>query len=327
MRDPLRRLITLASMVAALGACGDSSPTSPPPRATYVAGQSYFGRNNYIEYIVGNAPVILTAPHGGTLTPSSIPDRTAAACGGSATTVTDANVDALVRAMQQRYLARFGKYPHVIIANLSRRKLDANRLLPEAACGNADAAVAFGEWHGFIDDAKRAVLEASGKGWYMDMHGHGHAGQRLELGYLLTAGELNLTDAALDATIGYENTSSVRTLSLQSPYSFAAVLRGPVSLGTLYANNGVPAVPGGADPRPEGDAYFTGGDNTRRHSCGEAASSLGGTASGNICGVQIEAHFIGVRDNAANRDRFGDVTAFVLEEFLRTHWGLRLGLP
>jgi hypothetical protein len=41
--------------------------------------------------------------------------------------------------------------------------------------------------------------------------------------------------------------------------------------------------------------------------------------------VQIEANYTGVRDNASNRDRFGDATAVVLEQYLATHWGLNLG--
>jgi hypothetical protein len=51
---------------------------------------------------------------------------------------------------------------------------------------------------------------------------------------------------------------------------------------------------------------------------------FGGVTDGNICGVQIESNFVGVRDNAANRDRFGDVTAVVLEQYLFAHWGLKL---
>ncbi|MEO7360817.1 MAG: hypothetical protein ABI120_10830, partial [Gemmatimonadaceae bacterium] len=165
----------------------DARPSSLVPRLAipagpYIAGQSYFGRNGYVEYIAGNAPVIYTAPHGGSLTPAEIPDRTATACGGSATTTTDTNTDELVRAMQQRHFARFGNYPHIVIVHLSRKKLDANRTIDEAACGDAEAITAFNEWHEFIDAAKNAVLASSGKGWNMDMHGHGHTIQRLELG-------------------------------------------------------------------------------------------------------------------------------------------------
>ncbi len=332
-------LLPILVLFAACSAGTAGTPTTPPPTppvvpppvvpppVSYTAGQTYFGRNSYIEYVAGNAPVILTAPHGGALTPASIPDRTAPACGGSATTVTDANTADLVRVMQQRFFAKFGTYPHIVISNLSRRKLDPNRLPTEAACGNAEAASALVEWHEFIEIAKRAVLEAGGKGWYMDIHGHGHTLQRLELGYLLTASEIDRNDAALDAATAFENTSSVRTLSQFAPLGFAALLRGPASLGTLYANNGFPSVPSTSDPRINGTDYFNGGDNTRRHSCGADATALGGTTNGNICGVQIEANFTGVRDNAANRARFADITAVVLDEYLRTHWNLRLAPP
>ena len=316
-----------ATILASVGVVRGSATISVTAPPVYVAGQAYFGRSNYIEYIAGNAPVILTAPHGGALTPASIPDRTAVACGGAATTVTDGNTAELVRAMQQRFFAKFGTYPHIVISNLSRRKLDPNRVQPEAACGNAEAAAALEDWHGFIDAAKAAVLKASGKGWYMDMHGHGHTVQRLELGYLLTDAQVNLTDAALDLVPTYESASGIYTLSQVSPLSFSALLRGPTSLGTLYATNGFPAIPSTSDPRPSGADYFDGGDNTRRHTCGTNATPFGGVTNGNICGVQIESYFTGVRDNAANRDRFGDVTAIVLEQYLRVHWGLRLSVP
>lgn len=325
-----RSLSVVALIALSVPGCAAPTTSGAPgsgttaPTATYTPGVSYFGTNNYIEYAAGNAPVILTAPHGGALLPSSIPDRTPAACGGSATTVTDVNTIDLARAMQQSYFARFGKYPHVIVNNLSRRKLDPNRRAEEAACANAAALAALWEWHSFIDIAKKAALAASGKAWYMDMHGHGHANQRLELGYLLTSAQLNLPDAVLDATVALEDTSSIRTVSQASPLSFSQLLRGSASLGTLYAANGFPAVPTSTDPGPGAEAYFSGGDNTRRHTCGAEATSFGGTTGGQVCGVQIEANFTGVRDNAANRTRFGDVTARVLQLFLATHWGLQL---
>jgi hypothetical protein len=233
----------------------------------------------------------------------------------------------LVLAMQQRHLARFGTYPHIVINHLARRKLDANRTEVEAACGDAAAEVALTEWHAFIDVAKAAVLQAGGRGWYMDMHGHGHAKQRLELGYLLTSAQLGLSDAALDANRVYQDTASMRTTSEVAPISFSALLRGPASLGTLYATSGFPAVPSASDPSPGVDDYFSGGDNTRRHGCGAEATPLGGETNGSICGVQIEANMTGVRDTPANRDRFGDVTAAVLSQYLSTHWGLTLTAP
>lgn len=280
-----------------------------------------------MEYVAGNAPIILTAPHGGSLTPSTIPDRVAGQCGGAATTVTDANTADLVRQMQQRVYARYGVYPHIIISLLSRRKLDPNRVGIEAACGNAEAAAALAEWHAFIDEAKAMVVHTSGRGWYMDVHGHAHAVPRLELGYLLTGSNLNASDSVLNASVTLPTVSSIHSIVQQSAFAFSDVVRGPRSLGALFASRGYRAIPSDADPRPDDADYFNGGDNTRRHGCGRDAVALGGRADGLICGVQLEANFAGVRDNAANRGRFADTTAVVLELFLREQWGLRLSVP
>jgi len=107
--------------------------------------------------------------------------------------------------------------------------------------------------------------------------------------------------------------------------TFSALLRGPASLGALYAGNGFPAVPSPAEPGPGSDDYFSGGDDTRRHACGAEAAALGGATAGSMCGVQIEANFTGVRDTQANRERFADVTAIVVQQYLTTHWGLSVG--
>ena len=312
-------------------ACSSSPTTSTEtpgartiPSGPYVPGQSYFGRNNYIEYIAGNTPVVLSAPHGGALNPTDIPDRTTTACGGAATTVTDLNTVELARAMQQRYFARFGKYPHVILTHLSRKKIDTDRSVVEAACGNADAKIAFVEWHDFIDVATTSALQTFGKAWYMDMHGHGHNIQRLEIGYLLSATALNLTDASLNANTAFRDSASIRTIAEGSPLTFSQMLRGSTSLGGLYASVGFNAVPSSVDPRPSTDPYFTGGYNTRRHTCGAEATLYAGVTGGKVCGVQVETNFIGLRDNAVNRDHFGDATAYALQAFLLAHWGLQI---
>jgi hypothetical protein len=316
--------VVLLAACSRAGSVGPRSTSETGPAVAYVPGRSYFGAHDYVEYIAGNAPVIFTAPHGGALLPASIPDRTAERCGGSATTTTDLNTIALVRAMQARYFARFGQYPHVIIAHIARRKLDANRTAPEATCNNAEAEAALREWHAFIDVAKRSVLQSYGKGWYMDIHGHGHPIQRLELGYLIAASDLQLTDRELNADPRITDAASIATVVKGSSLPLSAMLRGPTSLGTLYANNGFPSLPSAQDPRPNGAPYFSSGDNTRRNGCGAEATSYGGLTGGRICGLQIEANYTGVRDNAANRNRFGDVTAVVLELFLSTQWDLRL---
>lgn len=322
----------LLSALLIAGACSPSGTTITPPPVepieepdtAYLPGESYYGANDYIEYIAGDLPIILSAPHGGDLEPMSVPDRSADRCGGAATTVQDRNTRQLVLAMREALLERFGGHAHVVINHLHRRKLDANRALPEAACGDEDAERAWHEFQAYLDRARSAVRQRHGRGWHMDMHGHGHEIQRLELGYLLERSDLALDDETLSATDAYLEESSIQTLAAASDLPFAALLRGETSIGALYEARGIPAVPSPAAPSPGDDPYFTGGYNTVRHTCGEAATSAGGQAGGDICGVQIEANFTGVRDTETNRARFAEVTAEVLDAFLTAHWDLEL---
>jgi hypothetical protein len=298
-------------LVAACGG-GGSDPGSAGD-AGYTPGVSYFGRSQYIEYVAGNLPLIFAAPHGGHLTPGEIPDRTPALCGGTATTGNDTNTQELTRAIQAAFGP--GKYPHVVFNRLHRLKLDANRDLTEGACGDAEAEFAWHEFHDFIALAKTRVLSDSGKGWFTDVHGHSHAVARLELGFLLASSDLLLPDATLDASSAYEDKSSIRTFSAQSPLSFAALLRGATGLGTLLGNAGYPGTPSQQDPAPAaGEEYFNGGYNTVEHGC---------RAGGNICGVQIEHHFAGVRDSETNRNKYAVALAGVYTTFLSQNFGIQ----
>ncbi len=306
------------------GANARQAEPQPIESATYRVGKTYFGANRYVQYIPGNSPVILTAPHGGALRPDSIPDRSKASCGGEAVLVTDTNTAELVLAMREAHFRRFGTYPHVIINRLARRKFDANRPLDEAACGNAEAARAFAEWHAFIDVAKAEVVKTSGRGWFMDIHGHGHEIQRLELGYLLRSADLNASDTELDGKDSLRERVSIRALLQQQGVTLSQMLRSSSSLGALYARAGFPAIPGDKDLRPGSARYFAGGYNTSRHTCGAEAEALGGKSGDRICGLQIEANFKGVRDTPESWKRFGEATAEVLEEYLLANMGLRL---
>lgn len=268
---------------------------------------SYFGRNQYIEYIAGELPVILSAPHGGSLRPEEIPDRT------YGTTVTDLNTNELARAVDSALVRLTGKHAHVVIVRLHRVKLDANRDITEGTQGDAEAEQAWQEFQRFIAGAKTVVDQRYTGGLYIDLHGHGHAIQRLELGYLLTAHDLARPDDSLDDQPAYEVLSSIRTLSVRSPLSFSELLRGPSSLGALLEAEGYPAVPSNATADPGDDEYFAGGFNTAMHGC---------RAGGVICGVQIEANRIGVRDTEENRARFAAALARVIEQYLAVHYGV-----
>lgn len=275
----------------------------------YEAGQTYFGTQSFTEYLAGDLPIIIVAPHGGLLSPAQIPDRNCSGC----VYVNDANTQDLARRLAEAVFVQTGCRPHLIINHLHRRKLDANRDLEEAADGNVLAGQAWEDFHRFITAAKASVTSDYGKGLLIDLHGHGHAIQRLEWGYLLYEDELLLPDPVLNSEeyLGY---SSIRQLALAnlSGSLHAALLRGPLSLGQMAANRGYPGVPSATQPAPApGDPYFSGGYNTNRH-----GSRFGGV----IDAVQLECNMEGVRDTPDNRQAFADIMANALTEFLQLHY-------
>jgi hypothetical protein len=303
-RETRARVVALCVAVTAACASPSAGDNGQHETPHYTPGTSYFGRANYIEYVAGELPIIITAPHGGSLRPDEIPDRT------FGTTVTDLNTVELARAIDSAFVRHTGKHVHVVMVHLARVKLDANRDIAEGAQGDAEATIAWQDFQGFVRDAKSAVNAASESGFYIDLHGHGHDIQRLELGYLLDADQLALPDATLDGEPAHETESSIRTLSVRSPLSFATLLRGPNSLGALFEREGFPAVPSDSTPDPGTDPYFSGGYNSSLHGC-----RTGGT----ICGVQIEANRIGVRDTPENRRRFAEALVKVLDAYVLAH--------
>lgn len=276
-----------------------------PVVTDYKPGISYFGRRQYVEYVPGELPLVISVPHGGALKPIEIPDRTMGVL------VTDALTVETAHAMRDALVQRTGKAPHLIISHLKRIKLEPNREIAFGAEDNPYAENAWNEFQGYIESAEDRVVHDFGSGLYLDLHAHAHEVARLELGYLLNASALNLSDAELNAG-GYADLSSIRALAATSTLSFSHVLRGDQSFGALLGAQGIPSVPSPTDPRPGTDKYFSGGYNTNRH-----GSRHGGTVSG----IQIELHYRGIRDTDENRRAFGTGLAAAVEGYMVSHWG------
>ena len=195
--------VVLASGTSAIGAAEEYQP-----------GKVYFGRNRYIEYLAGDLPFILSAPHGGRERPAELPDRE------RGTFAFDTNTQELARAVADELHTRTGHWPHVIICRVHRRKLDCNREIGEGAAGNPFAEEAWREFQGFIDSAHAGVVRQQGRGLYIDLHGHGHAEQRLELGYLHSADQLGLSDAELNKP-PYPADSSLQAIAARNVVPYA----------------------------------------------------------------------------------------------------------
>lgn len=269
-------------------------------------GQSYLGHRSFVEYIPGTLPFVITAPHGGTMTPDDLPDRS------WGTTVRDAETDVLAYALAEELETMTGARPHLVILHLRRTKLDANRALAEAAQGDEQAERAWHEFHHWTRVALGSVKASYGQGFYMDLHGHGKHDD-FELGYLLTRQDLDRSDAALDGDWAIRK-SSLRTLAEGNDSPFSQLVRGEGSLGALFEAEGYTSIPSPRETAP-GGPFFSGGYNTQTHACRE-----GGT----ICGYQLELNRVGVRDTEENRRDFARAHARVMEEFFRLHYGIDL---
>ena len=300
------------------------NPPVPGPGVPVFYQQFAGDTREYIEYIPGNLPIIISAPHGGVKqsgstiggtnypdNDSTLPDRS---CG---TNERDDNTDILIREIQEEIFNLTGCYAHIIINNLHRSKLDPNRAQSEATCGDADAIDHWNAWHSFIDQASTAVNNNWGKGLYIDLHGQSHTIPRIEIGYNITAGELNgstinTTTIINKSTIKNLVSNNINNLGIED------LVRGNNSLGelfqtapgTFYNNNvnpgcgvtsGYRAVPSNSDygntscddTQPHSNAYFDGNFyNNRRHGSGSGSGTNAGAedGGGTIDGIMTEVN-------------------------------------
>ena len=279
---------------------------------TYTPGEVYRGLNNYTEYIAGNLPLIITAPHGGTDSASALPNRT------YGTTSTDSNTAELSRAIRTACFNRYGRWPHVIICRVPRTKIDCNREIVEGAQGVAATEAVWNEYHNLIRLAKDAVTSSHGRGLLIDVHGHGHTLQRIELGYNLTTSTLNQSSF----TTADKNSSCIRELANRTRVTFQELLRGSLSLGTFLTTRGYPSIPSLTDPNPgktngTDNDYFSGGYTVEIH----------GTMSpntGTINAIQMECNFTGIRDSSESRAAFAAELVSALDEYFPLHVGMKL---
>lgn len=272
-------------------------------------GASLFGQYQFIEYIPGDLPLVIAAPHGGRIRPSEIPTRT------DGVMDIDANTQELARTIAAVIHAETGRHIHLVICHLHRSKLDANRDLFEASQGSDIAAHSWEEHHAYIDQACAAAVKQFGVAFLIDLHGHGHSDARVELGYLHNSINLADCDEALNEST-YVNTSSLRWIADRSQYSFTDLLRGPQSFGALLEHEGFPATPSPRMPVPT-EPFFRGGYTIQRHCNAERS----------ITGLQIEANRPRLRDTAENRLKFSRALVKVLHTYFSLHLGLKLDEP
>ena len=279
----------------------------------YLYGETYQGRKGYTTYYPGNIPVILSIPHGGDISPSEISNRT------YGVTVTDSNTIELGIAIRNYFYSNYNIRPYVIINNLKRTKLDANRDKAEAAQNNIYAERAFDEFHFYIAKAREDIISKFNTGILFDIHGHGinpdgFNDLRTWIGYLLTADELNNSNDYIDQNISI-NDVSIYSLLNSSGQTLSQLLSGPNSLGALFENNNYTALPSPESRSPEGMRYFSGGYNTFRY---------GTNREFNFSSIQLEFPFQGLRDTPQSRTQFSSIFVDLVQEYFLIHLNIDL---
>ena len=312
----LRTKIILLFLFLFIG-CGESGRATqsvlPTPEVTYTPGDIITDSQGYISYRVGNMPIIITVPHDGTLTPSTFPNRTGSSARAENT-----------RKVAEQFAYFFnansnGLYPHIIYNNISRSKLDPDLNQMDGAQGNSYANLSYGTYHSFLQTAIDSVEAYFDTGILLNLVEHNHSNQKVELGYLLSASDLDLTNLQLNS---YSAQSSVSQIADISTSSFAEVIRGYNSLGTLivgrsYTSNDVAysfeAVPTLDNPTIGSTDYSSGGYTIAQY---------GSSNGGKINGIDVATPFAGFRDNA-NAYR---ALAVILEESVKIFYQENLGV-
>ncbi len=272
--------------------------------AQYVSGNSYYGANNYIEYIAGDMPIIFVAPHAGELEPANLPDINTRGPDNGTMELAFFMVDSL-------HFKTGGCRPHMIINHLKACKL--NPVFSEsdsiiAAGTHPEALQALNEFHNFIQIAYDQVTANWGKGHYFELHGNATTEEWNMIGLGLSKTYLNMPDSNIMTRV---NHSTIKNLCTVGGADFLEVLKGPTSLGGMLDSLGWKSCTSPAYPSPpDSVTFFYAGQNTWRY---------GSRSSGTIDATHLESYwkFMVI---PANRSKYSNDLADVIIDFMNIYY-------
>lgn len=261
--------------------------------------------SNDITYYEGNAPIILSAPHGGEENPNNIKSRI------TGVNERDDNTLELTQLILEEFYTQTSLTPHAIIASISREKVDLNREEKEAF-EDLEAKIIYDTFHSNIENSISKVDKEFKKGLFIDIHGQSHSHGCIEFGYILDNNILKLPDVELEK---YKDKSSIRKLCKESPSSFIELLKGSNSLGSLMNKEKFNSIPSNDFPYAKDDDYFEGAYNTIKYNSYQDS---------NISSIQVEFPYIHSRDTKDNIQKTAKAFTSSLVQFLNIHMGFKL---
>lgn len=133
---------------------------------------------------VGELPILISAPHGGTLKIVGVEPRTGQgmATGPSGFFVgRDGGTEELAQALVQAIEQRFGRKPYAVVSATHRRYLDPNRPA-HIAFEDVDALPVYERYHDSCRQFCREILETYQGGLLLDIHGQGTSAETVYRG-------------------------------------------------------------------------------------------------------------------------------------------------
>jgi N-formylglutamate amidohydrolase len=128
-----------------------------------------------VEVRRGELPIILSAPHGGTLQIQGVPPRQGKGMkeGPSGFFIgRDGGTTELASELADAIEQRMGKRPYMVLSKVHRKYLDPNRP-PEIAYEDPDATPVYQRYHGSLGTFSREILQKYRSGLLLDIHGQG----------------------------------------------------------------------------------------------------------------------------------------------------------
>ncbi|CAF0852651.1 unnamed protein product [Adineta steineri] len=216
-------------------------------------------------YCKGNVNIILSAPHGGSLIPNDVPDRTGGICIRrsdendtlldkqfyNTKLVKDIHTDEFTENVANELFERWNFKPFIIIGKWHRQIVDFNREIREGTLNHPEAVAAYENYHLNLNNAISHVNQLFNKGLLIDIHGHSQ-GNYTMIGYMLSSNQLNEDDLSHSSFA-----TSIESLCLSNKNE---CIRGKKSFGTILEQNGIdPVYPSLKHPKPESRTFFSGG--------------------------------------------------------------------
>ena len=323
----LHTSVLILCSICILLSCSSKSDTDPTQNPGSNTGDqpgntdSGFTRKvevaNYVEYRTGNAPLVISVPHDGTESDAALVKRTKENCPDpSFSTAQDIYTQQLANLIDSIYHAKTGKYPYMIIGRMSRKYVDFNREVKYAVVeGSTKGVGIYNTYHNRISAATALVATNFGAGLLLDIHGHSHDIQQIELGYLLKSSILNLSNESLGSNADYLKKCSIYNLvkTNKSGSGFIDLLRGANSFGSILYKNGMACIPHSGNLSPGSSSYFSSGEITERH----------GSSNGTGVVDAIQCEFNRNAREEANRKKTAEAVVNSVIEFMNKHYTLK----